>query len=275
MAGKNRNENAKSGMGMKKNRWILNSIMVGIEVIWIVVVVIIYNNKYNGNAEVIYNVIAAAIGVTIGMTIYFHMENKSEITDSKYREYLLDELNPSRINEKTKVGRKGNRKENQNDIEDEKTDVVLGKSDKKDIIALMLKNNDETMEYFQISKNQAKSSFLFSIIACIVGIVMIGISLYSVFKMKDTQFAIISIVGGAVTELIAGTVLVIHNKSALQLNYYYDALHENEKFLSAINLADKLEDDDKRDMYIEIIRAQIQTANFCKKEEHNNGKNSD
>lgn len=275
MAGKNRNENTKSGMEMKKNRWILNSIIVGIEVIWIVVVVIIYNNKYNGNAEVIYNVIAAAIGVTIGMTIYFHMENKSEITDSKYREYLLDELNPSRINEKTKVDRKGNRKENQNDIEDEKTDVVLGKSDKKDIIALMLKNNDETMEYFQISKNQAKSSFWFSIIACVIGIAMISISLYGVFKMKDTQFAIISIVGGAVTELIAGTVLVIHNKSALQLNYYYDALHENEKFLSAINLADKLEDNDKRDMYIEIIRAQIQSANDDKKrEEHNNGKNS-
>lgn len=202
-----------------------------------------------------------------------------QITRSKgkfeYREYLLDELNPTKIDEKPKAGRKGSKKENKNDEADEKTWVVSEKSDKKDIIALMLKNNDETKEYFKISKNQAKSSFWFSIIACIVGIAMIGISLYGVFKMKDTQFAIIGIVGGAITELIAGTVLVIHNKSALQLNYYYDALHENEKFLSAINLADKLDDDTKRDMYIEIIMAQIQSVKDYKKEEQNSGKNSD
>ena len=52
-------------------------------------------------------------------------------------------------------------------------------------------------------------------------------------------------------------VLWIHNKSALQLNYYYDALHENEKFLSAINMADKLSKEKKEEMYIEIIRKQI------------------
>lgn len=217
------------------------------------------------------------IAIYIGAMAVTLVDQKHE-KKFKYREYLLDELNPSRIECEQKEGRtnrKINKKENKNDEADEKTEVVSEKSDKKDIIALMLKNNDETMEYFQISKNQAKSSFWFSIIACVIGIAMIIISLYGVFMIKDTQFAVIGIVGGAVTELIAGTVLVIHNKSALQLNYYYDALHENEKFLSAINLADKLEDDDKRDMYIEIIRAQIQTTNDYKKEEYNNGKNSD
>ncbi|MDE6853268.1 MAG: hypothetical protein K2J67_12445 [Lachnospiraceae bacterium] len=121
----------------------------------------------------------------------------------------------------------------------------------------MLKNNGEITKYFKISKEQAKLSFLFTIIYCVIGIVMIGLSIYGFFTMKDTQFGIIGIVGGAITELIAGTVLVIHNKSALQLNYYYDALHENEKTLSAIDLADKLPEDQMVKMYIEIIRAQI------------------
>ncbi len=213
------------------------------------------------------------MAILIALNMY--LKDKSVKEKFEYREYLLDELNPPRIDEMPKTGRKGSKKENKNDEADEKIEVVSEKSDKKDIIALMLKNNDETMEYFQISKTQAKSSFWFSIVACIVGIAMISISLYGVFKMKDTQFAIIGIVGGAITELIAGTVLVIHNKSALQLNYYYDALHENEKFLSAINLADKLDDDTKRDMYIDIIRAQIQSAKDYKKEEQNSGKNSD
>ncbi len=204
--------------------------------------------------------------------LYQITENKDKF---EYREYLLDELNPSKTNEESNEDKKENKDGSKNNGVDKKNTVITEKSEKKDIIALMLKNNDETKEYFKISKNQAKSSFWFSIIACIVGIAMIGISLYGVFKMKDTQFAIIGIVGGAITELIAGTVLVIHNKSALQLNYYYDALHENEKFLSAINLADKLDDDTKRDMYIEIIMAQIQSANDYKKEERNSGKNSD
>ena len=56
---------------------------------------------------------------------------------------------------------------------------------------------------------------------------MTCLSLYAIFKIDDMQFAIIGIVGETITELIAGIVLVIHNKSALQLNYYYDALHKN------------------------------------------------
>lgn len=81
--------------------------------------------------------------------------------------------------------------------------------------------------------------------------------IYAVFEIEEVKFAIISIAGGTVTELIAGTVLVIHNKSALQLNYYYDALHENKKILSAINLADKLDKKSRRKMYERIIKSQI------------------
>lgn len=262
---------------MKKFRDILDVIVLVILALLSIIIPVIFAkmiiiNKYNYAA---YILAPMPLIIITYMFISSCGGDKRKKEEFKYREYLLDELNPTRIDEKPKAGRKGSKKENKNDETDEKTEVVSEKSDKKDIIALMLKNNDETMEYFKISKNQAKSSFWFSIIACIVGIAMIGISLYGVFKMKDTQFAIIGIVGGAITELIAGTVLVIHNKSALQLNYYYDALHENEKFLSAINLADKLEDDDKRDMYIEIIMAQIQSAKDYKKEEQNSGKNSD
>ena len=108
---------------------------------------------------------------------------------------------------------------------------------------------------------------------------MTCLSLYAIFKIDDMQFAIIGIVGETITELIAGIVLVIHNKSALQLNYYYDALHENEKFLSAINLVDKLEDTEKTQMYIEVIRAQIKQTRDCSHKnsvkdhgKHNDGK---
>lgn len=181
-------------------------------------------------------------------------KNKILQTDSEYRKFLIKEIE-GQENEK-----------NKSELEED-TDFTERKVEQKNILMQMLKNNDETTDYFKISKKQAQSSFWFSIIACIIGIIMICLSLYAIFKIEDTQFAIIGIVGGTITELIAGTVLVIHNKSALQLNYYYDALHENEKFLSAINLADKLEDTERTQMYIEVIKAQIKQNNKKEKDE--------
>lgn len=178
---------------------------------------------------------------------------------SEYRKFLINEIEQE--------DNLSNKEKNDEKIKDNNEEnIETKKSDKKDILIQMLNNNDEITDYFKISKRQAQSSFWFSIIACIIGIVAICLSLYAVFEIKDMKFAIVSIAGGTITELIAGTVLVIHNKSALQLNYYYDALHENEKFLSAINLAEKLDDYTKRQIYIEIIKKQIGIERKDKKE---------
>lgn len=194
--------------------------------------------------------------------LYSVLKDKISEKDSEYRKYLVNKIEKhenllSIENENQKIGL-----EKTEEVKEEAEPI---EKEPVDILYQMLKNNDETTEYFKISKRQAQSSFWFSIIACVIGIVAILLSIYAVFEIGNIQFAIISIIGGAITELIAGTVLVIHNKSALQLNYYYDALHENEKFLSAVNLADTLENDKKEGMYIEIIKAQVSSS--CKREQ--------
>lgn len=137
----------------------------------------------------------------------------------------------------------------------EYTDIKI--ANKKDIIALMLKNNDEITEYFTISKKQVKSSFLLSVIASIIGIIIMGATMYGTIVLDNLQLGIIGLISGAIVEVLSGTVFWIHNKSTLQLNHYYDALHQNEKFLSAVNVADKLSDENREEMYMEIIRKQI------------------
>lgn len=127
----------------------------------------------------------------------------------------------------------------------------------KDIIAFMLKNNDELTEYFQISKSQSRWSFWISSLACISGIIILGITVYSVIILKQTDIAVVGVISGAITELIAGTIFWLHNKSALQLNHYYNALHENEKVLLAINLTNTLSPEERESMCKEIIRTQI------------------
>lgn len=176
------------------------------------------------------------------------LKSIKELPKHEYREYLLNELNPSDSEQKVKDKCKGRNESNES-----------VQADKKDIIGLMLKNNDETTEYFTISKRQARSSYLLSVVTCMVGVIMLGIAVCGAIILKSIPLTIIGTASGAITEVISGTVLWIHNKSALQLNYYYDALHENERLLSAITLADQLSDDKREEMYIEIIKKQIES----------------
>ena len=127
-----------------------------------------------------------------------------------------------------------------------------------DILELMSLNMKEIKEYYFLSKNMAKHSFLLAIIMCILGFVVISFSIVSLF-MKDITFiqSIIPVIGGSVVEVIAGTSLVVYKKSLEQLNQYYESLHNNERFLSLVNLVDKLSDDKKDETYISIINSQL------------------
>lgn len=58
---------------------------------------------------------------------------------------------------------------------------------------------------------------------------------------------------------IAGTALVVYRNSLLQLNHYHKALHEDERFLSSVNLLGKFSTVEVQDdMLREIIRSEIQ-----------------
>lgn len=171
-------------------------------------------------------------------------------SENRYERYLLE-----RIDEKLNSIK--NPKDEKS--EEERKDIISSDEllNGSDILAEMLKNHIEIKEYFRISKNQSKFSFYFSIISSVIGIIVVIIAASGMIVFKNLGISIIAAVSGAITEIISGIVLWIHNKSALQLNYYYDSLHENEKFLSALNIADKLSEEKRENMYMEIIKKQI------------------
>ena len=75
----------------------------------------------------------------------------------------------------------------------------------------------------------------------------------------ELRMSIIPAISGVVTELIAGTALVVYRHSLLQLNHYHKALHEDERFLSSVNLLGKFSNvRDQDEMLREIIRSEIQ-----------------
>lgn len=180
---------------------------------------------------------------------HYSKNTYEEYPENRYERYLLE-----RIDEKLNSINNSTSEKNKEGNETKKSEELINGSD---ILAEMLRNHIEIKEYFKISKNQSKFSFYFSIISSVIGIIVVIIAASGIVVFKDLGISIIAAVSGAITEIISGIVLWIHNKSALQLNYYYDSLHENEKFLSAVNIADKLSEEKKEDMYIEIIRKQI------------------
>ncbi len=126
-------------------------------------------------------------------------------------------------------------------------------------LGLMEMNLASIREYYGWSQKQAKYAFVLAVIMCIAGFLLLAFSVAATFLFKEQfEISLISAVGGAIIELIAGTALFVYKKSVNQLNYYHKSLHEDERFLSSVNLISKFSSEDRADsMLEEIIRSEI------------------
>lgn len=148
------------------------------------------------------------------------------------------------------------------EIKQEERKVFVKEEKKKEIDALgrMMINLEDIKEFYTWSQKQAKASFILAVAMCISGFVLmiVAIMLPVVFRLSF-QMSIIPAIGGVITELIAGTALVVYRNSLSQLNHYHKALHEDERFLSSVNLLGKFSTVEAQDdMLREIIRSEIQ-----------------
>ena len=121
--------------------------------------------------------------------------------------------------------------------------------------------NEETKkEIDALGRMMINLEDILAVSMCISGFVLmvVAILLPVVFRLSF-QMSIIPAVGGAITEVIAGTALIVYRNSLSQLNHYHKALHEDERFLSSVNLLGKFSTVEARDdMLREIIRSEIQ-----------------
>ena len=139
--------------------------------------------------------------------------------------------------------------------------VIKNKNDEKntDILELMLENMKEIRDYYVISKMQSKKAFSLAVSMFILGFLLIltSIILSVIFKIS-LLITSIPAIGGMVSELIAGTSLLVYKASLEQLNNYYESLHNNERFLSLVNLVSKISSDKQDEVYINIINVELQ-----------------
>ena len=155
--------------------------------------------------------------------------------------------------------------------EEKKSSGNEGKKKEIDALERMMINLEDIKEFYTWSQKQAKASFILAVIMCIFGfgLMIVAILIPIVFRLSF-QMSIIPAIGGVITELIAGTALVVYRNSLSQLNHYHKALHEDERFLSSVNLLGKFSSVEAQDdMLREIIRSEIQ-MNLAELQENKN-----
>lgn len=154
--------------------------------------------------------------------------------------------------------------------------LLNNKSNEKDldILGLMLYNLKEIREFYTLAKNQAKKSFYLAVGMCIAGFMLFAASSACVLIWKESLFALLSALGGVVVEIIAGTSLFVYKRSLLQLNYYYTSLHDNERFLSLINIASKEKEEHLHGVLIyHIVTSELERFQLQDKAKGNTEKN--
>lgn len=125
-----------------------------------------------------------------------------------------------------------------------------------DILGLMINNLGEIKQFYKLTKDQAENAYKLAKNSSIAGIVLIAIAVLIALIFSNNQIAIATTIGGTIVEGLAGTSLFVYRKTLKQLNYYYASLHNNERFLSIINVVGKT--DIKDELYQKIVESELE-----------------
>ncbi len=215
---------------MKLKKHIKISILI-IAFMTLIVLIIFIIGGFNKFYYSFVGLLAIALGIILGIidTLLTREEKSVEEIEKKYEDIKNSVITENSISEKN-----------------------------TDILELMLANMREINDYYVLSKTQAQNSFTLAVAMCIIGILLMGVSIFATFFYSSNVIsAVIPAVGAAIVEVIAGTSLNVYKKSLSQLNRYFNSLHSNERFLSIVNIVSKASPDVQDDMYYEIIKSQI------------------
>ena len=128
---------------------------------------------------------------------------------------------------------------------------IYTSGENSDIIGLMADNLNEIRQFYELTKEQAINSYKLAKNSSIAGIALIIIAII----FNNNQIAVATAAGGIIVEVLAGTSLFVYEKTLKQLKYYYASLHNNERFLSLINIVGKTSIKDE--LYSKIVESEL------------------
>ncbi|MGF1522210.1 MAG: hypothetical protein ACFBSF_07835 [Leptolyngbyaceae cyanobacterium] len=136
--------------------------------------------------------------------------------------------------------------------------------------------------YNQEVLNQAKKSFFWALVAAGVGLFFFLSALVSVVfprENRKTEVALVSVIGGALIEVISAINFYLYGKTASQMADFQERLDRTQRFLLANSICEGLEGDAKQKARSELVqviaRIGLDQSDTGKQVEDSSAKTSD
>ena len=148
-------------------------------------------------------------------------------------------------------------KNDQIEVDREVQNAVKDIKDEKDILEIMIRNVKELKEYYVINKQQARNSFSAALLISVLGFFLFstGIIINTLFQ-RSNDIIIFTTISGSIIEIISGLFFWLYNKAIKQINIFHESLQDTQKYLTAIQLSDRMTED-KRDFVYSFIIGQM------------------
>jgi len=150
-----------------------------------------------------------------------------------------------------------NRKTTKRETEEIKSEVnttIEKIKDSETVIDLMIKNVAELREYYIISKQQANKSFSSALLVCFLGFIVF-ISGIIISYFSDQSVILYTTISGGIVEIVSGLFFWLYRNSTQQLNIYHERLGTTEKYLTAMQLIEKMSSEKQDESYKILIES--------------------
>jgi hypothetical protein len=130
----------------------------------------------------------------------------------------------------------------------------LSKAEPGDVQEIAASQIQLLSSYYTLVLDQAQRSFRWALIAAGIGFVFFFASVGTLLAQQSPNIALVSLVSGALIEVVSGIGFYLYNKSASQLAMFHTRLDSTQRFLLANSVCEGLEGDFKQQARSNLVR---------------------
>jgi hypothetical protein len=124
-------------------------------------------------------------------------------------------------------------------------------SDIQKIAASQIKLLDS---YYTAVLAQATSSFRWALVAAGIGLAFFLGAIVFLLNTQTQSIAVVSVIGGAIVEVISGINFFLYGRTTTQLAYFHQRLDQTQRFLLANSICESLQDEAKQKSRAELVK---------------------
>jgi hypothetical protein len=139
--------------------------------------------------------------------------------------------------------------------------IIIGDSIKRlseaapsDVQAIAASQLELLAGYHEIALVQSRRSFFWALIGSGVGLVFFVCAVTAVLWTGQTLSAIVSLLAGAVVEVVSGLIFFLYGKTTTQLSNFHSRLENLQRYLLANSLCEALDGDERNKARTALIQ---------------------